>query len=247
MRILTLVAAVTMLAPDIAGAQTSPAGQPVALEIVATGGLDVKPGRVSMIISYKGEGDTRAEAQRAVAAKLAQLQAVLKAQKIPASALQDTALEDFADVMVNSVDGEDDGEAKAPEVSIPESKKLTVASVDAAEAVKAKLTEMADVRVGTMQIDPDEAGLAAAAPQAKALALRAARADADVYAKEMGMRVNRVVRISEGGHGLLLPGIQAKLEQTIQQGPKAMSRMLKRPDGATRVETSVIVEFELVK
>jgi uncharacterized protein YggE len=140
----------------------------------------------------------------------------------------------------------DSAEPKEPTVALPGMKKLTVATVDQAEAVKAKLIDL-DVKVEDGSIEPDAAGIVAAQRDVKALALRAARSDAEIYAKEMGMRVSRIVRISETGNGPLLPGIQAKLEQAVMQGPKALARMFKRADGAVRIETSVVVEFELAR
>lgn len=248
MRIMTLIAAATMLTPTMVAAQS----RPVSLEIVASGALDVKPSRVSMVISFKGEGDTQAEAERAVDAKMAKVQEILKAENIPASALGETSVEAFIKAGTDSAESEDPDMASdaagsgKPKFSVPGVKQLTVTSAAVAEAVKAKL-EAIDVTVGSPKFDADEARILTAQREVKALALRSARTDAEVYAKEMGMRINRVVRISEGGSGPLMPGIQTKLQQVITQGPQAFARMFKRTDGSVTVETSIVVEFELTK
>jgi len=254
MRTKGFLLALALVSAGPALAQSGNSGHAVALEIVGSAGVDVKPSRVIMMLRYKGEGKTKAEAERALATKLAAIQRALKTQGIAAAAIGNPTPQESAKMLADSAemvftadaDSSDTTEPKEPSVALPGIKKLTVATVDQADAVKAKLAEL-DVKVEDGSIEPDAAGIDAAQREVKALALRAARSDAEIYAKEMGMRVNRVVRISETGNGPLLPGIQAKLEQAVMQGPKALARMFKRPDGAVRIETSIVVEFELAR
>ncbi len=253
MRIKGLLLALALAVPGPVLAQSGSSSRAVALEIVGSGGVDVKPSRVVLTLRYKGEGKTQAEAERALAAKLEAIRQVLKTEGIAASAIGDLTPQESAKMLADSTEvvlAEDvDSDAtgpKEPSVELAGIKKLTVATVEQAEAVKGKLAEH-EVKIDDVSVEPDAAGINAAQREVKALALRAARSDAEIYAKEMGMRVNRVVRISETGNGPLMPGIQAKLEQAVMQGPKALARMFKRPGGAVRIETSVVVEFELAR
>ncbi len=253
MRIKSFILAFALVSPGAALAQSGNSGRPMALEIVGTGGVDVKPGRVILTLQYCGEGKTQAEAERALAAKLDKARQVLKAEGIDAAAISDPTPKEATKLIPDSCTpaesddmASDAADTTKPMVSVPGIKKLTVARVDQAEALTVKLLAV-DVKADDMTIEPDIAGIDAARRQAKALALRAARSDAEIYAKEMGLRVSRVVRISETGNGPLMPGIQAKLEQAVMQGPKALAYMFKRPDGSARIDTSIIVEFELAK
>ncbi|MHA6719528.1 SIMPL domain-containing protein [Sphingomonas sp. RS6] len=248
-QLLAAVVAATVAAPD--PVQAGPVAAPVAVEIVGTGEVEVAPASASIVIGVTGKGKTRADAARAVAATLAQVRGVLKAEKIPASALAEASRGDFARVLATEIDshaGDDDeaGDGAGTPVVERDYRRLTVSSVAAAEAVRTRLRAI-DVSLSTIETATDEAVVVAATRAAKARALRAAMGDADVYAREMGMRVGGVVRISEAGQGLLLPGLQSKLEQAIVHGPKAMSATFRNPDGTTRVQTSIIVTFELVK
>lgn len=261
MRFTNFVTALALLSPGLALAQAAKPAEPVALEIVGTGEIVAPATKLSMTISFTEEGKTQDAADKARAAKLARVMQALKAQGLTGAALSDLSTAEQTKVMLSSLKGtgdedesmeSDDAEADAkaaakdPSFSATEAKKLTVGSAAQAAAVKAALEKL-DVTVGEEEAELDDAGFVAAQHQAKAKALRAARADADVYAKEMGMHVVRIVRISEVGNNLLLPGFQAKFEEAMAKGPKAMAAMFQNPDGAIRVNAAVVVQFELAQ
>lgn len=253
MRIIMSAAALALLSPTLAIAQIAGSNQPVAVEIVATGELDVAATKLTMTISFTEQASSQAAADKARDAKMAKVLQVLKAQGLTSSALSALSDGEMAKVTLASMKSDDvseeDGEdaaTKDPTFSATEGKKLTLGSPAKAETIKAALEKL-DVTVGSETADLDEASLASAQREAKAKALRAARADAEVYAKEMGLRVNRVVRISEAGNGLFLPGLQNKIEGAISKGPQALAGMFKPAEGAVRVEKGLIVEFELTR
>ncbi|MGN8000423.1 SIMPL domain-containing protein [Sphingomonas sp. 22176] len=244
MRTKSFVLALALIAPGVASAQRS--GQPVMLEIVGNGGTDVKPGKVTLEVGYIGKGKTEAEAKRDSAALLAKIEGVLKAQGLSAAAISDAPLDSVIKAQADQVQSEDADSASdaAPTVTDPHARILTFRTTAQAEAVRDDLL-VNDFKIGTLRAEPDVAEVDAAYRQVKAMALRNARTDAEIYAKEMGMRVARVVRISETGSGPITPGLQTKIELAMSQGPQAAFRNFKRADGATHVEKALVVTFEL--
>jgi uncharacterized protein YggE len=243
MRTKTLVLALALIAPGVASAQGR---QPVTLEIVGNGWADVKPGKVTLEVGYIGKGKTEAEAKRDSAALLAKIEETLKAQGLSAAAIGDAPVDILAKAQAEQMQTEDADSASdaAPIVTDPQARLLTFRTTAQADAVRDQLL-VNDYKVGTQRAEPDIAEVNAADKQVKAMALRNARADAEIYAKEMGLRVARVVRISETGNGPLTPAVQNKIELAMSQGPQAVFRSFKRADGATRVEKALVVTFEL--
>ncbi len=236
----SLVLALALLAPGVASAQRS--GQPITLEIVGNGWVDVKPGKVTLEVGYIGKGKTEAEAKRDSAALLAKIEEALKAQGLSAAAIGDAPVDSPTKAQMEQMQSDDADSAS--DAADPHARVLTFSTTQQAEAVRDQLI-VNDYKIGTLSAQPDIAGVDAAYKQVKAMALRNARADAELYAKEMGLRVARVVRISETGSGPITPGLQTKIELAMSQGPQAVFRSFKREDAATHVEKALVVTFEL--
>ncbi|WP_294254168.1 SIMPL domain-containing protein [uncultured Sphingomonas sp.] len=243
MRTKSFVLALALIVPGVASAQ---GGQPVTLEIVGNGWADVKPGKVTLEVGYIGKGKTEAEAKRDSAALLAKIEETLKAQGLSAAAITNGEVDSLSKLRAEQMQTEDADSASdaAPIVTDAQARLLIFSTTAQADAVKEKLHAM-DFTIGTLSAQPDIAGVDAAFKQVKAMALRNARADAELYAKEMGLRVARVVRISETGSGPITPGLQTKLELAMSQGPQAVFRSFKREDASTHVEKALVVTFEL--
>ncbi|MET3723310.1 SIMPL domain-containing protein [Sphingomonas trueperi] len=243
MRTKSFVLALALIAPGVASAQGR---QPVTLEIVGNGWADVKPSKVTLEVSYIGKGKTEAEAKRDSAVLLAKIEGVLQTQGLPAAAIGDAPVDSSTKAQIEQMQSEDADSASdaAPVVTDPHARLLTFRTTAQADAVRDQLL-VNDYKIGTLRAEPDMAEVNAADKQVKAMALRNARADAEIYAKEMGLRVARVVRISETGNGPLTPAVQNKIELAMSQGPQAVFRSFKRADGATHVEKALVVTFEL--
>lgn len=243
MRTKSLVLALALIAPGVANAQGR---QPVILEIVGNGWADVKPGKVTLEVGYIGKGKTEAEAKRDSAARLARIEGALKAQGLSAAAIGEAPIDSSTKAQIEEMQSEDADSASdaGPTVTDPQARLLTFRTTAQADAVRDQLL-VNDYKIGTLRAEPDMAGVDAAYKQVKAMALRNARTDAELYAKEMGLRVARVVRISETGSGPITPGLQTKLELAMSQGPQAVFRSFKREDAATHVEKALVVTFEL--
>ncbi|SFJ63117.1 Uncharacterized conserved protein YggE, contains kinase-interacting SIMPL domain [Sphingomonas sp. NFR04] len=243
MRTKSFVLALALIAPGVASAQGR---QPVTLEIVGNGWVDVKPGKVTLEVGYIGKGKTEAEAKRDSAALLAKIEETLKAQGLSAAAIGDAPVDSPTKAQMEQMQSDDADSASdaAPVVTDPHARLLTFRTTAQADAVRDQLL-VNDYKIGTLRAEPDITEVDAADKQVKAMALRNARADAEIYAKEMGLRVARVVRISETGNGPLTPAVQNKIELAMSQGPQAVFRSFKRADGATHVEKALVVTFEL--
>jgi uncharacterized protein YggE len=88
----------------------------------------------------------------------------------------------------------------------------------------------------TLEIDRPEAAL----DEARLAALTVARARADLYARSLGMRVRRVLSVSEAG----VPGIPQPRQMAMARGAAASDSMQIDP-GEQRVGVSLTVSFEL--
>lgn len=251
-----LLTAFALVMPGAALAQGGKPTQPVNLEIVSTGAIDAAATKLTLAINFTTHGTTQNAADKAKVAKFAEVLAALKAEGVPASAVTDLSEAEMSKVMLSASatkttedsDADSDKDASAEptpdEYSATEGKTVTVTSMAQALAAKSAL-EKIDVTVGEPAAELDDAGTLAARRQAKAKALRDAREDAEAYAREMNLRVQRVSRISEVGNNLLLPGLQNKFEQAMAKGPAAFMGMFTSKPGTIHVEASIIVEFVL--
>jgi uncharacterized protein YggE len=130
-----------------------------------------------------------------------------------------------------------------PTHSKSESATLTLTSLGQLAAIKKSLGEH-EVTWGDLQPELDDVGLVERA--AKAKAVENARENAQVYATALGLRPVRVVKISEAGNGMFMPGTQRMFEKMMSGGPAAMAQMMrKNSSGTVHVEVSILVEFVL--
>lgn len=80
MRIIMSTAALALLFPALAAAQVAGNNQPISVEIVASGELDVPATKLSMTFSFIETGSSQAAADKARDAKMLRIEQVLKAQ-----------------------------------------------------------------------------------------------------------------------------------------------------------------------
>jgi uncharacterized protein YggE len=247
--------ALALAAPAVAIAQPAPP-RAVTVEIVASGQIDAPPSAYTLAASWSAQGADEAAARKADAEKNALVLATLQKAGVPQSAvtrtpttttetsevvaaLSDLPSKDGSKTPVNA--SVEDLEA-APVTMISQGATIRVATLEQATELRTELQAI-EVDVGEPQGQLDDRD--AVRRQAKAKALSAARADADAYARELGLRVVRVTKISEAGNGLFLPGLQDKMQQAIFAGPAGMRTLFEAKPGVIRVEASIIVEFVL--
>ncbi|KTF67743.1 SIMPL domain-containing protein [Sphingomonas sp. HT-1] len=156
-----LALALVSAAPAFARSDSS--GRAAVPGIAGTAGIDVKLGRVTMTLRYLGEGKTEAEAKKALATKLEKLLQVLKEEGIDPAAIRDLTPQESESLFANVIETieAEDVESSAAEASEPNFvfssiKKLSVATVDQANAVQAKLAEL-DVKTDEITTEPDAA------------------------------------------------------------------------------------------
>jgi uncharacterized protein YggE len=258
-----ILTALALVMPGAALAQGK-ATQPVSLELVSTGEIDAAASKLTLAINFTTHGKTQAAADKAKLAKYAEILALLQKEGIAASAVTDLSEAEMSKVMLSAATatstvteeaedasendpGKDAAAAEATpdDYSATDGKSVVATSLMQAKAVKSAL-EKIDVTVGEPEAELDEAGTIAARRQAKAKALRDARADAEAYAREMNMRVQRVARISEVGNNLILPGLQTKFQDAMAKGPAALMGLFTSKPGTIHIESSIVVEFVLV-
>lgn len=259
-----LMALLALMLPVAALAQVAP--RSTSVEILANGDIDIPASRFVLRIDWSSKGEDEDAARKAQAEQLVNVRKTLSGLGISDTAIDitegtdvvtgpDYGSEDWA--MTNTVETvvvlpEDEANA----AMIDDYSPTPVSRISDYAIVR--LTSLAQVMEVQKALAPLGAKVTAITPslddpdgarrQAKAKALAAARADADAYASILGMRVVRVVRISETGNGLFLPGFQEKLQQMMIGGPAAMRTMFGASDmkpGFVHVEASLVVEFEL--
>jgi len=250
-----LTALLALLLPAAALAQVAPKN--TAVEIIATGQFDAPASAYVLTGAYSAEAADEAGARKAQAEKQAAVRAALKAAGVPDTALTLTPGTDFTQtesitVEQNSIDVDvlEDENAAVPDpfvseplTSVTDSFSIRVSTFEQATAVRRALMEI-DVPVAQANAVLDDPE--GARRRAKTMAIDNARADAMAYAKALGMHIVRVVRISETGNGLFLPGFQSVFQRMISGGgPDAMKAMFESRPGFVHVEATIIVEFEL--
>ena len=251
--LMRVFAACALLMPVAAVAQVR-AAAPVTVEVIAVGEIDAPATYLTMSANWSSESTTQELADRAKIAKLAEILKALQAEGVPNSAVTELAADDPLRVTAAPSDlmGLDVGEdtaadaaatPAAPTFTASDGKSLRVTSLVQANAVR-KALEALDVTVSEPEAHlDDQPGVYR---QAKALALRNARLDGDAYAREMGMRVARVSRISEAGNNLILPGFQEKAQRMMNAGPNGMKDLFKSKPGTLHIEAALVVEFVLI-
>ena len=238
-----------LLVPAVALAQ--PATQrEVSLELIATGTVTVPASKFTMSIDINTTGDSQAKADANRDARHADVVETLGKLGIPATALTappksfDTPLTEPIPPISMVADG-DDAEAEKPSFTSSVALVLTLTSVDQVIAAREAFAKMDGVTAGAPASDVgDRDGLYR---QAKIKALANARADADAYAREMGMHVVRVSRISESGNGMFPPGFQSFFQRMLTGGggPAMLKSMFESTPGTVRIDAALSVEFVL--
>ncbi|RYD68079.1 MAG: SIMPL domain-containing protein [Sphingomonadales bacterium] len=251
MMLMRVIAAFALLVPGAALAQAR-AAQPVTVEVIAIGEIDAPATYLTMSASWSVEGTNQAAADKAKLAKLAEVLKVLADAGVPNSAITElpaddplritTAPKDLLGIEETADAATADAATKPAEPSwtAGDGKSIRVTSMAQAAAVRTALDRI------SVTLSQPEAHLddqAAVYRQAKVLALRNARLDGDAYAREMGMRVLRVSKISETGNNIMLPGFQEKMQRLMGAGPDGMKELFKSRPGTVHVEAAVVVEF----
>jgi len=248
--LMRVIAACALLVPATALAQVR-ATQPVTVEVIAIGEIDAPATYLTMSASWTGEGPTEAAAEKAKVAKLAEVLKALADQGIPNAAITELAADDPLRVTVQPKDlmgldgaevAAEGAEAAPPPASFTagDGKAIRVTSMAQATAVRTALDKIG-VTVSQPEAHLDDQP--AVYRQAKVLALRNARLDGDAYARELGMRVLRVTKVSETGDNIVLPGWQEKMPRLMGAGPEGMKELFKSRPGTVHVEAAVVVEF----
>lgn len=253
-----LIALLALLLPAAALAQVVP--KTTSVEIVAKGAIDLPANAFTVKIEWTSKGADEAEARKAQAANQAAVREALGTLGVSGTAISinegDVSTEpDYGlyDSMANAtvtmeevtVENAADGDWTPPPPVSTISDYAIVRFTSFAQVLDARkaLSPLgAHITSVTPMLDDNDG----ARRQVKAKALTAARADANGYASTLGMRVVRVIRISEAGNGLFLPGFQDKFQQMIFAGPSAMRNMLgETKPGFVHLEATIVVEFEL--
>lgn len=255
MSIRKLAIVALLMTPVVAQAQNTP----TTVEVVSTGAVDATPSWFTLQASLSAHGEDKADAQRAIEAKRQALRAAMKTLGIPADALAfapdsatfiDMASMDVAD----AIDLDEEPAKKSKDEAVEQ---LTKATVDASDTGTVRVTTLDQAQALSEAVASEGITLGKPTPvladpmearrQAKVKALSAARADAVVYGRELGLRPGKVLRISEGGGQLMLPGMQQKFMEMFTAGPQAFQQMFAKGNPAVvRVEETIVVEFAMV-
>lgn len=231
-----------------AQAQAQRAADPVIVEVIGTGVVEVRATAERFGIGYGGRGRTTAAAEAARARKEAEILRLLAAEGVPESAIAPLSPAEQAKLSFGILPGviiepPGDDAANAGEEA-KGGRSVQVATLAQVTSLTAKLKAIgAQVGVPTPSFD----NVAGARRDARLAALRDARTAADRYAAALGMRVGGVRRISETGRGSILPGLQEKLSTLIAiGGPGLMQQMMQGPKESVTIEEAVVAEFALL-
>jgi uncharacterized protein YggE len=258
-----LMALLALLMPVAALAQVAP--RTTSVEILANGEVDLPATSFVLRIDWTSKGEDEDAARKAQAEQLVNVRKTLAGLGVSDTAItitegtEVTTGADYSayDVATNTTVVED--------VTVEDAGDEMNMVMDYSPTPISQVSDFAIVRLGSLAqvlevqkaLAPLGAKVSSITPmlddpdgarrQAKAKALAAARGDADAYAAVLGMRVVRVVRISETGNGLFLPGFQDKFQRMLTGGPRAFEAMFgaDAKPGFVHVEASIVVEFEL--
>lgn len=232
-----LMTAVAMAAtvPLAAAAQVAPTAtvaEGTLLDVVAEGRVSRVPDIAIIRAGVVSQGATAAEALSANARQMASLLAALKAAGIADRDIQ------TATISLN------------PQYRYAENQPPVITGYQASNTVSVKFRDIARsgaildalVKQGANQIDGPNLTIDAidsAMDEARVDAVKRARTRADLYARALGMRVDRIVMVSEGGD-IGMPGpipqmmVRAEAKDATQVVP-----------GEQQVSTSVRIRFLL--
>lgn len=226
---------------------------PVSVEVIGTGAIEIRASSERFSISYNGRGATAAAAETAKARKEAEVLRLLAADGVPATAITPLSASEQAKLAVMGglvelggagADGATGDDAAAGGEEARGGRTVQVPTLAQATALTAKLRAVG-VQVGDPTPSYDNVG--AARRDARLAALTDARAGASRYAAALGMKVGSVRRVSETGDGALLPGLQEKIAGMFATGsPGLMQQMMQPPKATAKIEEAVVVEFALL-
>lgn len=227
------------------------ASRETVIELVGTGTLDAVPSAVTVAFAVRGEGKTEAAAQREAKRREAQLVAALRKEGITADAISE--LPDSEAMLLSLADSISDGDedaesdaetpAETPE-TVTIGKRVRAKDLAQAERVAAIARE-AGAMTDQPKVDFTDADRLAARRKVKMLALANARAEAALYAQQLGLQVGPITRISEVGNQTFLPGLQEKVQEAIFAGKSGFEALFTSKPGTQRYETSLVVTFTL--
>lgn len=168
----------------------------VLLEVVAVGTSSAPADRATLTATVTASGATEAEAERALEAALERVRAAARAAGVRAEDI--TTAEAMVTFDIDDyvrTDPTTDQPPAAPEVERRRALELELRDVARVEAVRQALRDAGATGVGEPSYALADASAARRA--ARTNALRAARAQADGYAADLGLRVVRIVRVTE--------------------------------------------------
>lgn len=232
---LMTAAALTATFPLAAAAQTAPTAtvaEGTLLDVVAEGRVSRVPDIATIRAGVVSQSATAADALSANARQMASVLAALKAAGIAERDIQTATI------------------ALNPQYRYTENQPPVITGYQASNTVSVKFRDIARsgtildtlVKQGANQIDGPNLtidAIDAAMDEARVDAVKRARTRADLYARALGMRVDRIVMVSEGGD-IGMPGpipqmmVRAEAKDATQVVP-----------GEQRVSTSVRIRFLL--
>ena len=236
-RTLTLAAALTAAVPAAAQPVTVTPAMPVTgtrLDIVATGEVNRVPDTVRITAGAMTQAPTATEAIRQAAARMESIR----------SALRRAGVED-RDIQTSAIN-------LSPEWRYVENRTPEFVGYRAHNTVNVRFRDIANagrildalVEAGANQIDGPMLYIErpeAALDEARTRALTIARQRAELYARSLGMRVKRILSVSEAGMGYMPPPQPAMAEMRAQAGDAAT----RIDPGEQTITASLTVSFEL--
>lgn len=225
---------------------------PVTVEVIGTGGSDLRATAARLSVSYVARGKTVAAADAAKAQKEAAVLRLLTAEGVPATAVGPLSPTDQAKMALSSSLLTDMSDTTTTADASEESsggRTIELSSAAQATAIAAKLKALG-VQVGDPQPTFDSPHVAAARREARLAAVTDARAGADRYAAALGMHIGGLRRISETSAYGVLPGLQEKIGAIVATGGQGLTELMaavtQPPKEVLKVEESVIAEFALL-
>lgn len=202
---LAAAAAMPLTAAAASPVSTAPlAADEVLLEVNAIGTATSRADLATITIAFICRGETEQAARRAHEAQVRALRAAARSAGVAAADIESPpavslgAMDDYADVQIGvdlEAPGEVPAEASAASFGVHGEMTITVRDVARAAAVAEALQAAGTDLSPTVAYSVSDEG--PARREARARAVAAARADAEAYAAGLGLRVARVVRISE--------------------------------------------------
>jgi hypothetical protein len=235
-RTLTFASLLALALPTIAAAQPAPGQQPggTRLDVVATGEVNRVPDIMHISAGVMTQAPTATEVIRQNAARMDSVRAALRRAGIA-----------DRDIQTSSINLEPEwrhAENRAPEfVGYRSHNMVTVRFRDIANAGRVL---DALVAAGSNQINGPSLGIErpqAALDEARTNAIGVARQRAELYARSLGMRVRRILSVSEVGANYMPP--QPMMMRDAIQVTGASSTSI--DPGEQLLSVSVTVSFEL--